>query len=140
VSERGTPDVVHVVAWADPVHDALGFGPASSYPEEVWLPRLGPSAYLLWRHLCRVLHRHPSGASVALADLAGALGLGGRGGTATVRRTIARLAHFDVVALCADGLAVRRRLPRLTDGQAASLPGRARAAHLALTTGVGKPA
>lgn len=134
------PDVVRVEAWVDAACDAIGFGPASRYPEEVWLPRLGPSAFLLWRNLCRLLHAHPSGADADLRDLAAALGLGGRGGTSTLRRTIGRLDHFDVAAIAPERVAVRRKLPKLTPRQAASLPLRALAAHRALTAPARKSA
>lgn len=132
------PDVVRVVPWVDAACDATGFGPASRYPEEVWLPRLGPSAFLLWRNLCRLLHAHPTGADADLRDLAAALGLGGSGGTSTLRRTIGRLEHFDAVAIASERVAVRHRLPKLTARQAASLPLHALAAHRALTAPVRK--
>lgn len=125
-----------VVGWPpDPV-DGLGFGPGHPYTELVWLPRLGPTSFLMWRYLCRRLHAQPRGCIVTVDDLAHALGLGtGRGHASPVRRAIARLERFGVTSTAAHGVAVRRRLPLLAPAQLAQLPPPARQAHRSLAHG-----
>ena len=135
MSRAVLPDEFRVVAWSDAPVDALGFGPGHPYTEEVWLPRLGPTSFLMWRYLCRQLHTAPRGCTVPVSDMARALGLGtGRGGTSPVRRSLARLDRFDVVRIRTSGLTVRRRLPMLTPQQVAQLPASVRRSHRQLTS------
>src|SRR5687768_3732471 len=51
--------VIH--GWPDPVIDALGHHPCSSYVETFWLGILGPSTTFLLRHLVTTLEAQPDG-------------------------------------------------------------------------------
>ena len=91
------PTQLTVVAWPDPVVDALGFLPHDPYSELVWTPTLGPSAILAWRRMAGTLIHRPDGYSLDVADFAHALGLGaGTAHHAPVCRTLRRLAVFDL--------------------------------------------
>lgn len=115
-------DAIHVVPWPDAVYDRLGHDPRSSYAETFWLPVLGPSTYLLLRHLVARLDDHPDGFDLDLLDGARALGLGTRGGrNAPFVRAIARSVQFKVCGFHDDALTVRCRLAPLTRNQQSKL-------------------
>lgn len=125
---------LRVTPWPDSPVDGLGFGPGHPYTEQVWLPRVGPTSFLMWRYLCRRLHAHPRGCVVTLDELAHALGLGtGRRSASPVCRGLVRLERFGITRQRPGGIAVRRRLPVLTPLQLGKLPPSARSAHRALT-------
>jgi hypothetical protein len=70
-------------------------GPNSPYAELVWLPVLGPSSFLLWRHLARRLQHTTAGFTVAVDELSAALGLGvGNGTQSPMTRTVRRVQRF----------------------------------------------
>lgn len=129
------PDIasptIPIVAWEDPVIDSLGFDPRSPYVENFWLGILGPSTTLLLRRIAAGLERHPEGFDLSLTETAAALGLGGRGGrNAPVMRSLARCCQFGAAVFYGnDRLAVRRRLPPLTQAQVGRLSPELRDAH-----------
>lgn len=126
-----TAPTIGVVAWPDPVIDAMGFDPRSTYVERFWLPILGPSTTWLVRHLARRLEDEPDGITLTLEEAAAALGLGqalGRHGPLV--RALHRACQFGAARAGSDGhLAVRRHLPPLTRHQISRLPDPIRAQH-----------
>ncbi len=131
MSSPETTTRLHVRAWADPVIDELGFEPTSPYVEWCHLPRLGPSACWIYRRLTRGLVVQPDGYHIDTAELAHWMGLGtGTGRNAPVMRTLNRLVSFHAAAWDGNGtLAVRRRLPPLTQAQLARLHPSVQATH-----------
>ena len=113
------PDRLMVVAWADPVIDALGFAFNHPYSELVWLPTLGPSAVLAWRRLAGTLVDQPDGFTLDVAQLAHTLGLGaGTARHAPVCRTLRRLVAFGLARFVDDATyAVLRRIPPASGSQ-----------------------
>lgn len=103
----------------------------SEYVESYWLPRLGPSAYVLLRRLDRLVPRD-SWQSVAVASLylAQCVGLGGKlGPNASLARTIERLERFDAVKRRDELLLVRTELPTLPPREVCNLPSTLRRLH-----------
>jgi hypothetical protein len=105
--------------WPDPVIDAVGHDPRSTYVEHFWLGILGPSTTWLMRRLAAGLEAHPAGFALPLADTARALGLGDKGGRhSPFMRALTRVCQFDLGQLEDEGtLAVRRKLPPLNRRQ-----------------------
>jgi hypothetical protein len=105
--------------WPDPVIDAVGHDPRSSYVEHFWLGILGPSTTWLMRRLAAGLEAHPPGFALPLAETARALGLGDKGGRhSPFMRALTRVCQFDLGQLEDEGtLAVRRKLPPLNRRQ-----------------------
>lgn len=123
-------DPVPVVAFSDPVVDALGYEPRSLYVEAYWLPILGPSALWALRRLNAHLDEHPAGFPLPLAPLARELGLGdGTSRHGAVVRTLARLVLFEMAHVVGGQLAVRRSVPPLARRHLRQLPGHVLAAH-----------
>jgi hypothetical protein len=117
-TDTSIPAQLAVVAWLDPVVDALGFVPHDPYSEVVWTPSLGPSAVLAWRRLAGRLIHHPDGFTLDVAELAHALGLGtGIGHNAPICRTLRRLTVFGLARFLDDTYAVRRRIPPASSSQ-----------------------
>jgi len=127
-------DVLSVVVWPDPVIDALGHDPRSTYVESYWLGTLGPSTTWLLRRLVAGLDDQPSGFELSLADTARSLGLGDKGGRhSPFVRALARLVQFDLARPEGDTvLAVRQKVPPLNRRQVMRLPADLQARHLAL--------
>lgn len=120
-----------VEAWEDPVIDALGYPPRSTYVERFWLSILGPSTTWLVRHIDARLEAGPEGFTLELGPTAEALGLGtGRGRHSPLVRALHRACQFGV-ARAGGGptLAVRRHLPPLTRHQIDRLPDAVRTEH-----------
>ena len=120
-----------VVPWPDPVVDALGYPPTSTYVERFWLAILGPSTTWLVRHLDARLAAEPDGTTIDLDATAAALGLGvGMGRHSPLVRALHRSCQFGL-ARAAPGahLAVRRHVPPLTRHQVERLPPGIRARH-----------
>ncbi len=117
--------------WEDPVIDALGYPPRSTYVEHFWLSILGPTTTWLVRHLDARLEHEPDGATLDLTATAEALGLGaGRGRHSPLVRALHRACQFGVArAGGGSTLAVRRNLPPLTRHQIERLPAGVRAQH-----------
>ena len=120
-----------ITAWLDPVVDALGYDPRSSYVETYWLGILGPSTTWLLRRLVAVLEESPEGREVDLDDTARCLGLSARRGRhSPFRRSVDRLVQFQLARRDADdALAVRRRVPPLARRQLLRLPDSLQQAH-----------
>src|SRR3989475_13177036 len=70
-------DTLHVRPWPDPVIDAVGHDPRSTYVERFWLGVVGPSTTWLLRRMATGLEASPAGFDLRLEDTARALGLGG---------------------------------------------------------------
>lgn len=113
-----------VMAWRDPVVDALGFDPRSTYVERFWLPLLGPTSTWLLRRLASEFDRDPDGFSIDAADCARSIGIGNRGGrNGPFHRSIERCVRFGIARKDDhDIIAVRTRLPPLSRIQATRLP------------------
>jgi hypothetical protein len=115
------------------VHD-----PDDPYVEDVWLPVLGPAAYVVW--LARQAAR-PGHETVSIPRLAAAAGLGRPlGNQSPIRRALRRLERIGLVHLDGERILVRPQLPYVTgrqlalldpDTQAIHRRHRARAAHAA---------
>lgn len=117
-TDTALPAQLSVVAWPDPIVEALGFPPDHPYSELVWTSTLGPSAVLAWRQLARTLAHNADGFTLDVADLGHSLGLGGTGAHAPVRRTLRRLAVFGMASFVDEGTyAVRRCIPPLSTSQ-----------------------
>ena len=108
-------DVMRVVAWVDPVVDALGFDPRSDYVELFWLGVIGPSTTWLMRRLAAGLDRSPEGFTLDLIETARALGIGGHGGLGSrnspFARTLVRACQFGLAQPNGAQLAVQAPAP-----------------------------
>ncbi len=122
---------VAIVGWDDPVIDALGYPPRSTYVERFWLAILGPSATWLVRHVDELLSSDPDGARLDLDATAAALGLGsGRGRHSPLVRALHRCVQFGLARPLTDAqMSFRRTLPPLTRHQIERLPAPVRARH-----------
>lgn len=120
-----------VVAWVDPVIDALGHDARSTYVERFWLAVLGPSTTWLVRHLAHRFEGAPDGFTLDLGQAAAALGLGhSQGRHSPLVRALHRCCQFGMARAAPDGtLAARRVLPPLTRHQVDRLPEPIRAEH-----------
>ncbi len=131
----GTPqpmvDSIKVSVWPDPLIDRLGYDPRSVYVEQFWLGILGPSTVWLLRHCAGRLDTSPGGFQLNLGDVAGALGLGHRGGhNSPLARSILRACRFGAARAAGESeLQVRRRLAPLNRGQVERLPDFLKARH-----------
>ncbi len=128
---------LRVEPWPDPVIDQLGHLPTSAYFEWLWLPKVGPSAAWAYRRLTSGFTTQPEGYQVPLGELAHWLGLGkGTGANSIVVRTLRRLVIFRLAAqLDASTLALRRRVPPLTQAQLRGLSPHLQRTHLHLAAG-----
>lgn len=124
---------LHVQAWPDPVIDRLGYEPTSSYFEWLWLPRVGPSAAWAYRRLSAGLDAQPDGFTVALDELAHWIGLGGTGKHSPLVRCLGRLVQFGLaIQIDEHTMALRRRVPPLTQSQLRRLSPVLQRTHLRL--------
>ena len=129
---------LHVQAWPDPAIDRLGHGPRSNYFEWLWLPRIGPSTAWAYRRLSAGLDAQPDGFTVALDELAHWLGLGGTGTSSPVVRSLGRLVQFGLAMQVDEHtLALRRRVPPLTQSQLRRLSPVLQRTHLRLANTAG---
>jgi len=128
------PTQLRIVAWPDPIVDALGFPPHDPYSEIAWLPILGPASTLAYRRMAGTLVHHPDGFTLDVAEFAQALGLGmGTGHNAPVCRTLRRVAAFGLARFDdPDTYAVRRRIPPVSASQLRRLSPELRRVHTAL--------
>jgi hypothetical protein len=131
ITEFHAPDTLHIRPWADEVIDSFGFDPRSAYVEAYWLSVLGPSTTWLVRRLVAGLEQRPDGYPISLAETARSLGLSDRGGRSSpFVRAISRTIKFDLaVPEGPDVLAVRRKVPPLSQRQVDRLPPALQAAH-----------
>lgn len=118
------PLTLVVEPWPDPVIDALGHDPRSSYVETFWLGILGPSTTWLLRRLAGALERAGGRFELDVCDAARALGFGSRTGRSSpFWRSVGRLQRFELARTTTSGaLAVRRKVPPLNRRQLAQLP------------------
>lgn len=122
---------LHITVWSDPVIDRMGHDPRSRYVERFWLGVMGPSTVLLLRHCAAELDGAPDGFDLDLVEVAGALGVGHKGGrNSPLARSLGRACRFGAArALTSDQLQVRRRIPPLTRNQVTRLPPRLQREH-----------
>lgn len=120
-----------VVAWREPVVDAIGFDPRASYVERFWLPLLGPTSTWLLRRLAVEFDAQPDGFSIDAADCARSIGIGNKGGRSNpFQRAIERCIRYGHARReDNDVLGVRTRLPPLTRNQVTRLPRHLRGDH-----------
>lgn len=131
-----TPDLsalppLLVVAWREPVVDAIGFDPRAGYVERFWLPLLGPTSTWLMRRLAVEFDTQPDGFSIDAGDCARSIGIGNRGGRSNpFQRAIERCVRYGLARHeDNDILAVRTRMPPLTRNQVTRLPRHLRGDH-----------
>lgn len=131
------PATLAITPLIDPVVEAHGFGPQSSYVEFCWLAVLGPSATWAYRRLGSVVAGRPEGEvlRVNLVDLSRSLGIGeGTARNSIIARALVRLVQFGVMEWRGDDLvAVRRALAPLPAHRLARLSHTPRAMHSRLT-------
>ena len=105
----------------------------SLYVETFWLPRLGPSAFVLLRRLARLVEPAQSigHADVDTLYLARSVGIGGKlGPNATLASTLRRLERFECVSIKALPIVlVRTQLPQLPPHEICNLPPVLRSLH-----------
>lgn len=95
-----------------------GYPITHPYVEDLYVPIVGPSTYLLLRLLDRIADEHPDSFTLSLDEIAHRLGLGNKGRSSRTTRTIDRLCSFRLaVRISADTIVVPRRLPSLTNRQ-----------------------
>ena len=104
-----------MVAWPEPVIEALGHDPRSQYVELFWLGVIGPTATWLMRRLAAGFDAQPEGFDLDLCETARTLGVGAGGGlNSPFRRAITRCVTFELACQPDTGvLAVRRKMPPL---------------------------
>jgi hypothetical protein len=131
VTEFTASDTLHIRPWPDEVIDSLGFDPRSAYVETYWLSVLGPSTTWLLRRLVAGLEGQPEGYSLSLAETARSLGLSDRGGRSSpFVRAVSRTIKFDLATPEGpEELAVRRKVPPLSQRQIDHLPPGLQTAH-----------
>lgn len=124
---------VRIVPWVDPLTDRVGHDPRSAYVERCWTGVLGPTTLLLLRRIADHFDTDPEGFELELADTAAALGLGTLGGgrNSPFGRALQRTAQFGLARFGTAGMAVRRRIPPLSQRQLDRLPDDVRRSHLA---------
>lgn len=120
--------------------ERVGFEPGSVYVEYCLLPLIGPTSYLLYRHVAPLIQGVGS-AEVDLAELGRNLGLGAKiGRNSAVVKALDRLEAFYLGAWQGDArYALRLTVAPLTDRQAKRLPHLARTVHYR-TVGMGADA
>lgn len=134
-------DRITVRPWADPVIDALGHDPRSSYVETFWLGTLGPSTTWLLRRLATGLDISPEGFDLDLPAVAAQLGLGEKPGPhSPFVRALGRLVRFSLAQPAGEReLHVRRKVPPLTLRQVERLPEELQAEHRRLQEAAARP-
>ena len=120
-----------IMPWTDPFLDRDGHDPRSPYAERFWLATLGPSTYLLHRHLVGGFDRRPAGYALDPLEVSMGLGLGPTSSrSAPFGKALVRLVRFRQAEVRADGaLAVRTSLPPLSARQVERLPPGLQAEH-----------
>ncbi len=130
-AEPGRPSTTVVVRpWVDPAVDESGHDPRSRYVELFWLGVLGPTATWLVRRLVAGLEQQPHGYVLDLEQTAKAMGLSySAGRSSPFSKALQRCAMFGLTHQTGDGLAVRRRLPRVAYRHLRRMPDAVRHAH-----------
>ena len=124
-------ETIRILPLPDPVVETLGHDPRAPYPERFWLPTLGPTAFLLIRHIAHRFDRAPGGFTLDLGETSRCLGLGERyGRNSPLARSLGRIIQFDLAAHQDDGaLAVRRHVPPINRRHVRRLPPSAQQEH-----------
>lgn len=129
-------DRLTIRPWPDPVIDAVGHDPRSTYVERFWLGVLGPSTTWLLRRLATGLEAAPTGFELDLAEAARSLGLGATGKSSPFARALSRCCQFELARIEeGDVLAVRRKLPPVNRRQLVRMPESVQAEHTRWVTG-----
>lgn len=122
--------MVTVVPWFDPVVDADGFDPRSTYVEYFWLGILGPSGTWFLRRLADGLDRSPDGFVLDLRTAAKSLGLSPTGGrTFSFHRMLERCQRFGMIRFQGTNLEARRRIAAVPRRHLQRLPYELQEAH-----------
>lgn len=121
---------LRLVPWDDESLDPYGHDPRSAYVEQFWLSVLGPSTTWFLR-ICASKLDTRRDATVDIAEMARAIGIGHRGGrNSAMARTIVRACKFHAARpMGRNSLGVRRRLPPLQHHQLRRLPKSLRRLH-----------
>jgi hypothetical protein len=124
-------ETIRILPLPDPIIDTLGHDPRAPYPERFWLPTLGPTAFLLLRHMAHRFDVSSEGFTLDLGETSRCLGLGERlGRNSPLARSLARLIQFDLaVQHDDDTLAVRRVIPPINRRHVRRLPPSAQGEH-----------
>jgi hypothetical protein len=130
-TDAGHSPTLRVVAWRDPLIDALGVDPRSLYVEHFWLPVIGPTCTWLLRRLAARLERQEGGFDLDLEDTARSLGRGGHQGRhSPFGRAMARCITFELARHQGQGtVGFRRMLPPLARRHLLRLPEDLQLAH-----------
>lgn len=116
--------------WVDPVVDDAGFDARSRYVETFWLGVLGPTATWLLRRLVAGLEQSPDGFDLDLDTTARAMGLSFTSGRSSpFSKALERCVMFGLAHPIDGGLAVRRRIPRVSFRHLRRMPDSLQAAH-----------
>jgi hypothetical protein len=116
--------------WIDAVVDDDGYDPRSRYVEIYWLGVLGPTATWLIRRLVAGLDQSPQGYELDLVQTARSMGLGySAGRSSPFARALQRCVMFGVAHPIDRGLAVRRRIPAISQRHLQRMPTELQAAH-----------
>ena len=123
-------EVITLIPWLDQRIDAFGHDPRSAYVEQFWLATLGPATTWFLRH-CADLLDETDGTPVNLRETASTLGIGHEGGArSAMAKTVARACRFRAArSVGSTTLAVRLRLPLLSQRQLQRLPKSAQRDH-----------
>ena len=98
--------------------DPDGYPITHPYVEDLYVPIVGPSTYLLLRLFDRMADERPDTFTLSLDEIAHRLGLGNKGRSSRTTRTIDRLCSFRLaVRISSDTIVVPRQLPPLTNRQ-----------------------
>ncbi len=132
VPDLSHPDVpLRIAPLRDPVIDALGHDPRSTYVERFWLVILGPAAVLLLRLFADELDHRPDGYTTTLPEVCQSLGLRFKASSENV--VVHALERLCVLGLArlepGNTLLVRRSLPSLAARQLHRLPADLRDDH-----------
>lgn len=124
-------ETIRVLPLPDPVIDTLGHDPRAPYFERFWLPTLGPTAFLLIRHMAHRFDGSPEGFTLDLPETSRCLGLGERHGpNSPMARSLGRIVQFDLAVQHDDEtLAVRRHIPPINRRHVRRLPPSAQEEH-----------
>jgi hypothetical protein len=103
--------------WPDELVETRGVDPWDRYVDHHWLPLIGPTATALLRYAIELLHEGAS--ELEPQATAAAIGVG----PDRLQRSIVRLASFHLFAVTTDSVAVRRRVPPVSERQKRRLAG-----------------
>ena len=114
VDEQSSRSLTVLVAPGDPT----GYPITHPYIENLYLPIIGPSTYVLLRLLDRLADEHSDTFTIGLDDLAHRIGLGSNGTANRTTHTIDRLCAYRLAAYTQpDTIIFPRHLPALSNRQ-----------------------